>query len=224
MATSVETLAVNTVFREHIRKGKKVAAFIAPTSIAVPTAITTGGVAGAPVTLVELTGFKALGLLSKSEGVTMGRNRETSEVMAVGYNDSVRSDVTTDEFNAAVVGLETNRITIENYLGVDLSTVTPDANTGEISFPQPSDGIIRQNRWMYIAQDGVGADRWWIARCFAAGEVRDTDDQSWASDDDPIGWPLTVTSTVDTTLGYSVRHYFGGGGWKARLSQLGFTG
>lgn len=223
MANSLETLVVNELNRAHIRKGKKVAVLSAAMSTAVPAAITTGGATGAPITLVELTGFRPMGLLSKSEGIPLARDREKSDVMAIGYQDPVRSDFTTDTMSAQVVGLETNRHNIEHFLGVDLAGFTPNIDTGEVSFPQPTDGVVRQNRWMFLAQDGIGLDRYWWGRCFCAGVVAETDDQNLGSEDDPFGWPMTVSTETDTDLGYSVHHYFGGPGWKSRLESLGFA-
>lgn len=226
MPTSLDALVVNTLNARHIRKGKKVAVLVAPLTVAVPTSITTGGTAGppvVPVTLNELTGFEPIGLLRKDDGVPMSRERDKSDVMAIGFNDPVRSDFTSDTFSAQIVALESRRQTIEKFLGVDLSAVAPNPSTGEVSFPQPSDGVLTQNRWMFLAQDGVGADRFWWGRCFAAGVVSATDDQNLGSTDDPWTWPMTITSQTDTTAGFAVYHYFGGPGWKVRLTSMGFT-
>lgn len=223
MATSIETLVVNTLNARHIRKGKKVGVFVAPMSVAVPLKITAGGTSGTPITLAELTGWSPIGLLRKDDGVSMSRDRDKSEVMAIGYNDPVRSDFTSDVFSAGIVALETRKTTIEKALNVDLTSVVPDANTGEVSFPQPADQDTTRNRWMFLAQDGVGVDRYWWGRCFTAGVVSETDEQNLASDDGSWTWPMTVTSETDTDLGYGVYHYFGGGGWKARLASMGFV-
>lgn len=224
MATSVDALIVNKLNAGHIRKGKKVAVLVAPMSVAIPAAITTGGTAvGVPITLAELPGFEPIGLLKKDDGVPMSRDRNKSDVMAVGFNDPVRSDFTSDTFSAKIVALETRRATIEKFLQVDLSTVTPNVNTGEVTFPQPSDGIVGRARWMFIAQDGVGADRFWWARLFTAGVVSATDDQNMGAVDDPWTWPMTISSETDTDSGYGVRHYYAGPGWQARLTTMGFT-
>lgn len=226
MATGVDTLIVNTLNASHIRKGKKVGVFVAPSSVAIPTSFTTGGTAGppaVPITLSELTGFLPIGLLRKDDGVPMSRNRETSEVEAIGYNDPVRTDVSSDRFSAQIVALETRKTTIENFLGVDLTGVTADANTGEIRFPQPSDAALVRNRWLFIAQDGAGTDRIWWGRLFPAGIVSETDDQNLGSGDDPWTWPMTIEAQTDTTLGYGVLHFFGGPGWKSRAASMGFS-
>lgn len=223
MATSVDSLLVQKLNRNLIRKGKKVAVLVAPMTVALPTALTTGGATSVPITLAELTGYKPVGLLRKDDGVAFSRERDTSEVMAVGFNDSVRTDVTSDVFTAKIVALETNKTTIEKVLNVDLSGVTPDADTGEISFPQPSDIGLAQSRWLFIGQDGIGADRYWWGRGFAAGVVKEVDDQVMGTPDDTWTWPMTISSETDTTLGYGVYHFFGGPGFKARLAEMGWA-
>lgn len=221
-ATNVDALVVNALNAAHIRKGKKVGVFVAPIATAIPAAFTAGGASGAPITLADITGFKPIGLLRKDDGVGMSRNRETSTVEAVGFNDPVREDVTSDRFSAQIVALETNKLVIEQYLGVDLTSVTPDTNTGEVRFPQPADSDLTRARWLFIAQDGVGADRYWWGRLFTAGTVSETDDQNMAASDGSWTWPMTIQSNTDTTAGYGVLHWFGGGGWKSRLTSLGF--
>lgn len=222
MAADLHALAVNKLNRRHIRKGRKVAILIAPMSIDIPTRITEAVTAGAPPTLMAQEGFKGLGLLSKNDGVSQSRDREKQTTMAIGFQDSVRSDVSSDVFQMQCVGLETNRLTIEQFLQVDLTDYPLDADTAELSFPQPTDGDVPQNRVLSIAQDGRGAGTYWWGRLFTAGVVEETDDQSLGSDEDPYGWPITFSSEVDTDATYSVRHYFGGPGWKAQAEAMGF--
>ena len=47
-------------------------------------------------------------------------------------------------------------------------------------------------------------------------------DQNWNSED-ALTYGMTVTAKVDDELGYAVRHLFGGAGWKAQLTKMGFT-
>lgn len=218
---SLEALAINKLNKLHIRKGKKVAVLRAPMDVAIPAKITTGGVSNAPITLAELTGFMGMGLMRKDDGIPMSRDQEKSDVMAVGYQDPVRSDFDSDTFTAQIVALQTFRATIESYLGVDLSNISLDPNTGELSFPQPTDGAIVQNRWLFLAQDGVGLDRIWWGRLWTAGIVSETDDQNMGGEDAWM-WPMTISSETDEQAGYSIHHYFGGPGWRAKAESMGF--
>jgi hypothetical protein len=224
MPASLEALTVNTPNRDAIFNAKSVAVFVAPMTVAMPTALTTGGTSAptVPVTLSELTGFEPIGLLRKDDAVGRSRDRETSTVEAVGYDDPVREDVTTDAMSAKIVCLETRKSTIEKFLNIDLSGVTPNANTGEVSFPHVTVGKLTPYRWLFIGQDGTALDRSWIGWGFAAGIVSEVDDQTLGGTDDPWMWPMTIKSQLDTTLGYGVRSYFSGPGWKSRLTALGF--
>jgi hypothetical protein len=222
--TTVDALIVDALNADHVRKGKKVGVFCAPMSEPVPTSLTTGGVSGAPITLTALSaGWEPIGLLRKDDAIGLSRDRDTSTVDAVGFNDPVRTDYTSDVFTAKIVALETRRITIEKFLNVDLSAIVPNADTGEISFPQPSDVAVTKARWLFIAQDGQGADRIWWSRLFLAGWVSETDDQSMGATDDAWQWPMTISSQTDTDAGYSVQHAFGGPGFQARLESMGFS-
>lgn len=222
VANSIDTLEAYTPNRNNILKAKRAAVFVAPMTAAVPTSLTSGTSGSAP-TLSELTDFEPIGLINKDDAISRTRDRDVSDIMAVGYQDPVRSDVTNDTFTAEIVCLETRKSTIEKYLQVDLSGVTPDANTGEISFPQPNDGLLPQYRWLFVCQDGIGANRTWWGWCFTAGIVSEVDDQNAGGEDDGWYWPMTIASQTDTTLGYSVRHYFAGAGWKASLEDRGWT-
>ena len=218
---SLEALAINKLNKQHIRKGKKVAVLRAPMDVAIPLKLTTGGVTGTPITLAELEGFMGMGLMRKDDGIPMSRDQEKSDVTAIGYQDPVRSDFDSDTFTAQIVALQTFRSTIEAYLGVDLSGMPLDPATGELSFPQPTDGAIVQNRWLFLAQDGIGLDRIWWGRLWTAGIVSETDDQNMGGEDAWM-WPMTISSETDEQAGYSIHHYFGGPGWKAKAESMGF--
>lgn len=226
MASSLETLTVNTPDKGNIIKAKSVAVFCAPMTVSVPTVITQGGTAGppaVPITLKELTGFLPIGLLRKDDAVPRSRDRDVSDVMAVGYDDPVRSDVTADAMSCKIVALETRKTTIEKFLNVDLSGITPDPATGEVSFPQINTGLLPPARWLFLGQDGTALNRTWFGWCFTSGVVSETDDQTMGGTDDPWMWPMTIKSQTDTALGFGVYHYNAGPGWKSRLQSMGFA-
>lgn len=225
MPNSLDTLAVNTPKARNIIRAKKVLVLTAPMSVAMPTSITQGGTTGpvAPVTLKELTGFELIGLIKKDDAVGRSRDRETSTVEAVGYDDPVREDVTSETMSCPFVALETRRTVIEKYLNLDLSGIAPHADTGEVSFPHVNVGRIQPARWIFLGQDGIALNREWFGWGFSAGKVSETDDQTLGGTDSAWEWPMTVTSGTDTDLGWGVISYFGGPGWKQRLLDSGFA-
>ncbi|GAB2907054.1 hypothetical protein GCM10027047_01670 [Rhodococcus aerolatus] len=219
MPSRIAELEVFKQQRDLVLKPLDCSVFAAPMTVTPPTQITEG--AGA--TLSELpTGFYDAGLLDKDDAVAWARAMETSDLNAVGYRDPVRSDITSDVFNLTFKGMETNKVNIENYLNVDLGGVTPTAQTGEIAFDQPASARLRQQRYLCIGQDGIGADTIYVARLIYCGQTSDPQDQSLGGSDGYLNWGYTVNSRVDTTAKVSVRHFFGGPGWKALLEEAGF--
>ncbi len=51
--------------------------------------------------------------------------------------------------------------------------------------------------------------------------VSETGEQT-GSEESELAYPLTLTATPDSTVGYSVRFLFGGPGWRAQLTKMGF--
>lgn len=195
--------------------------FSAPRNATLPTQLTTGSSA----LLDELppgVGWADFGLLDKEDAVTRARETEKSGVSAIGYRDAIRSRITSNLTSITFSGLETNKQTIEKYLNCDLSGVTPDPVTGEVRFKEGMGVPPIRNRYFGVARSGIGPDTIYIGFTFAAGEVEEVDEQTITDGEDQLKWPMTVNSYVDSRLGWSVEHYFGGPGWKAKLEEAGF--
>jgi hypothetical protein len=194
--------------------------FCAPGNALMPEKLTEG----ATSLLTELpanAGWADFGLMDKDDAVTRTRSFDKSGINAIGYRDPVRSRITSDVTSLQFSGLETNRQNIEKWLNVDLSGVTPDPVTGEVRFKSIPAPPIR-NRYFGIGRSGVGPDMIYIGILFSAGEVEEVDDQTITDGEDAFKWPMTVNSYVDTNVGWSVEHFFGGPGWKAKLEDAGF--
>jgi hypothetical protein len=117
-----------------IRKALEGSVFIAPYSPPSPTALTTGANAG----LVPLaTDYEDVGWCDKGTGATWSRSVDTSDVTSWGSVEPTRRDITKETKGIKFIAQETKRQTIELYEGVDLSTVTPTAVTGESHVRQP---------------------------------------------------------------------------------------
>lgn len=203
---------------ELIRKPLAGAVMLAPITAALPAALTTGTTSD----LATLpTGYKDLGLVTKADGLSWSRAVDTAETTSWGFSDPTRRDITSDVTSLQLTAQETNIQTLGLYNNVDLSTITPDVTTGEVSFSQPLRSATRFYRLFAISIDGVGADAIYIGRLLPRALVSDRGDQAW-TDADELAYQLTVTATPDTAAGYSVRHFFGGPGWKALLTKMGF--
>lgn len=213
---SVATLAARQ--SALIRKAQDAAIFVAPTTVAAVTAITTGA-SGDLITLP--VGWDSLGHHTEDDGINWTREVNTSETRSHGSNEPTRRDITSDVTGLVVLAQETKMTTMELFHQADLSAVTPDATTGEIAFSRPSMPATRYYRLLSIAQDGSGTDTIYFGRFCPRASVTEFADQPWTKEDE-VRWPLTFTAYVDDTLGYSMREMWGGPGIDALAVSMGF--
>jgi hypothetical protein len=195
-----------------VRKALTFAVFIAPIATALPATLTTGA-SSLPDSLP--VGYVDVGYIDKGDAASWTRDQNVSEVSAVGAFEPVRRDIVSDVSGLKFTALESKRQTFELAYGVDLSTgATPDATTGEVSFPQPTSPSTIYYRMFAVAMDGTGTGAFYMARLMPRVAVTEVAEQSW-SDGDPLTYSITVTAFTDSTAGYAVKHFWGGPGWKA---------
>ena len=180
-----------------------------------------------PGTAIELatlpSGYVDLGYISKEDGATWAREAELSEVTAVGASEAVRSDIVSDVNTLAVTALETKLQTLELYDNVDLSTLSPTANTGEVAYNRPTRPRTKFGRLYVISMDDSDdAGPIYLARLCPRSQVTEVGEQTWTDGDSPITYPLTFSAKKDSDAGYAMRCLFGGPGWLARLTDMGF--
>jgi len=204
---------------ELIRKALAGSLFLAPMSATLPATLTTG--AGADLTALPAD-FDDIGWVTKDDGLTWSRSTEVSEVTSWGSFDPTRRDINADMTGLNFTAQETKRLTLELYNNVDLSAATPTAITGEIAFSQPTRPSTKYYRAYGIFVDGSGADAIYVARLMPRASVTERGDQTWTDGDDAVGYPMTMSASVDSTAGYSVRHFFGGPGWRSLLVKMDF--
>lgn len=202
-----------------IRKALSGSIFVAPVTSDVVTTMTSG----ASSALKALpTGYEDLGYISKDDGATWSRETDLSEVTSWGSIEPTRRDINQDVTTLAFMAQETKKATLEVYYNVDLSGIVADSTTGEVAFNQALRPQTRYMRVFALFVDGSGADTIYVARVLPRAMLTEVDDQTWSDGDDPVGYSCTLTATPDNDLGYSVRHIFGGPGWKAQLEDMGF--
>jgi hypothetical protein len=208
---------------ELIRKALEGSVFLADVT-ADPIAELTTYTAGPPVT-IDLTPLPTdwddLGWLS-NDGAQFSRDVSTSDVTSWGSVSPTRSDVTADTSTLTVVAQETKLLTIGLATGADLAGVTPDAQSGEVSIEKPARPSAKFHRVLALAVDLGDAGEIYIGRFMPRAKVTSYAEQSFGGGDDPISWGVTFTGYEDSTLGYSERWLFGGPGWQALLTDMGF--
>ncbi|MGW5122968.1 phage tail tube protein [Streptomyces sp. NPDC004069] len=202
---------------ELIRKQLEGSTFIAPITSSAVSALT--GPDKALLALPE--GYNDLGWMS-DDGAQFSSDVSTSDVTSWGAVEPTRRDVTADVTTLQVNLQETNKHTLGLYTGVDMSAVVPDPTSGEVAISKPDRPPLRFWRVLTIGVDMGDAGEIYTARFLPRASVSDKSDQAFNNQDDPTNYPVTLTGYVDSTLGYSERFYFGGPGWEALLSRMGF--
>ena len=192
--------------------------YTAKMSVNIPAAFTTG--ATAEMTALNPANWTRLGMLTKGDGVTFSRDINTAEEEAWGFNEPVRTDITSDTTSAAFTLMEQNRPTLEMYDFVDLSAVVPDATTGEWGYNKPLNSILQYRRMLYLAVDGAGTDRRYRFKIMPRAQVVGVNDEVW-SQGGTTKFPVQIRATVDQTLGYAVRNLCAGPGQKGRNAGAG---
>lgn len=209
---------------ELIRKALDGSVFVAPIS-ADPIADLTTYTAGPPE-VIDLTALPAtwddLGWLT-GDGAQFSRDVSSSDVTSWGSVTPTRTDVTSDSTTLTVVAQETKLLTIGMATGADLAAVVAAVDSGEVSIAKPSRPKASHYRVLSLAVDQGDAGEIYVARFLPRAKVSNYAEQSFGSGDDPITWGVTLTGEEDSDLGYSERWIFGGAGWKALLTDMGFA-
>lgn len=209
---------------ELIRKALDGSVFLADMA-SDPIAALTTYTAGPPpvIDLTPLpTGYDDLGYLNP-DGAQFSRDVSSSEVTSWGSVTPTRTDVTSDSSSLTVVAQETKLLTIGLATGADLANITPAAQTGEVSIAKPSRPKSKHYRVLSVAVDEGEGGEIYIARFLPRAKVSSYAEQSFGAGDDPITWGVTMIGEEDSDLGYSERWIFGGAGWNALLTEMGFT-
>lgn len=200
------------------RKALNGSMFVAPESATALTALT-----GTDGSLVALpTGYIDAGLIDDS-GEVFARAVNKSESTSWGRTQPTRSDVDSDVTTLQLTLQETNKLTLELYTGIDMSTITPDPSSGELKLTKPSTPADRYYRVLCLAVDTTSVGEIYVARFFPRMKVTDYADQAFAKSDTGIVWGVTLTAHEDDTLGTAEVTFYGGPGWKPLLADMGFA-
>lgn len=203
---------------ELIRRARDGSVFIAPRSATAVTALTTG----ATPTLSALpAGWEDLGWTT-TDGVTFGRETESSQIRSFGSTEPTREDITNDTITMSVTAQETKLLTIGLSTGIDVSALEAAATTGELSISKPNLPNPRYYRVLGLFVDESSDGEIYLARDMPNARITEFGETVYTSDgDDAVQYALTFTGFSDSTLGYSHRWVFAGAGWLALLDQMG---
>lgn len=211
---------------ELIRKAMDGSVFLAPIGSAPIAALTSvTPAAGSVPEVISLAplpeGYDDLGWLT-NDGAQFSRDVSNSEVTSWGSVTPTRTDVTADTTTLTVTAQETKLLSIGLATGAELSAITPNATSGEVSIAKPTRPTPRHYRALVLAVDNGDGGEIYMARFLPRAKVTGYSEQNFGGGDDPITWGVTLTGEEDAALGYSERWIFGGPGWKHELAKMGF--
>jgi hypothetical protein len=203
---------------ELLLKSREGSVFIAPSSAPDWTTLT----AGATADLVALpTGWEDLGWTT-TDGVTFGRETETSDINSFGSVEPTRSDITRDTMTMSVTAQETKLLTLGLYTGANLATATASAVTGEFVIEKPAiPGFLYYRLLALFVDRNSAGQEIYMARHMPRCRITEFGEQAFTDGDEAITYPLTFTGYEDTTAGFSHRWIFGGPGFRALLDEMG---
>lgn len=217
--------------RQLIRKALDGSVFAAPFALAngtatAPIAALTAKTGTSPNEVISLVALPAewddLGLLT-TDGASYASDVSSSDVQSWGQVTPSRTDIISDTTTLTVVAQETKALTVGIMAGVDAAGLTPNVDTGELSIPKATRPQGRYYRLLGMAVDLSDAGEIYIARFLPRAKLTNRGEQAFGGGDDPISWNFTFTGEVDDTLGYSERWIFGGAGWNALLTEMGWS-
>lgn len=223
-ASGVQSMEVANLQAQLTTKIQRLHLFKAPMTAPIPDAITGMSEGTSTIELLELDaddGWVDMGLIGSDDAPSWTRDMETEDLLAIGFRDAVRTEITSDVASLTCTFLERNRHVLETYDNIDMSGITPNPDTGEVKWVRPSDAPLIKSRYAAYGQDGSGADRVWLVKILTAGVIESVDDQTWGGEGF-LTFPATLKGLVDTDYGTSMVTYMGGPGVKANLERMGF--
>lgn len=206
-----------------IRKALDGSVFGASSAADPITSLTVDGpVTGTPTLALLPDGYDDFGLLSDT-GAKFSSAVTTADITSWGRVEPSRRDITKDVTDLQIIMQETKLVTVSAYLGVDPTTVTPDATTGEAHFTKPSRPTVQTYRLLTLGVDQNDSGEIYCACFMPRASLTNKGDLSMMSGADGLFYDTTWTAFTDSSLGFAVRFIFGGPGWKPMLTDMGWS-
>src|SRR5699024_986303 len=163
--------------------------------------------------LLELPeGWYPAGYFSE-DGITHGREQETSEVLSAQDVEPIREDVTSDSTTAQFVMRETSPVSIALYEGM---LVAGFGVIGEsLRWSTPNNAVRLERRVLFIAEDKskTSGESKYFVRLFPRGVVSEVG-EAVANREEALNWDVTVRAQRDAEAGTSVISWVDGIGWR----------
>lgn len=220
VTTNYEAMAVRHT--DLIRKALEGSVFFAPSTTALPTALTDGSGSALIQLPTGASGWTDVGWCDQKTGATWGAKTTNSDVTSWGSVEPTRRDIVTVDRTLKFIAQETNRQSLGLKLRVDLTSSTLDSVTKELAVAAPPRPALTYWRAFGIFQDGSGSDSIYIARLCPRVAVTDVGDEVWSPDGVATS-EVTMTAFMDSAAGYAMKYFFGGPGWASRAAEMGWS-
>lgn len=203
-----------------IRKSLDAAVFLAPTTAPLVTALTANATADLQTLPV---GYVDVGWMDKSNAVKIAAGITSSPVDSFGSIYPTRSDITKSTVTVAITMQETKALTLGVYSQVNVAALTSNPTTGEVAFSDPVRPSTLFYRLLILWTDLSGVDTIYGAVFMPRVSVTALADMNMQDGEAALDRGVTFTAYPDAAAGYAVKRYFGGPGWLARTTAMGFA-
>lgn len=155
------------------------------------------------------------------EGLRFNRTIAQDEVESTGSNTPTRVDITGDTETLQVDLQETSRLTIALDTGAAKSGLTLKTGSKELQIDKPVSLAPRFYRGLALSVDGPSDAEIYIARFLPRLSVTDRAGSAYAKNAvNQVG--VTFTAQPDSAIGTACRYFFGGPGWIALCTKMGW--
>lgn len=202
-----------------IRKTLEGSLFIAPFSADAITTLTTGSSSGLTALPDD---YEDCGWMTE-DGMDIASAVTSVDISSFGSTEPTRTDITKRTFTVKATLQEMKAVNVGLVTFADPSGFTPDATTGEVDIPEAAVPSALYYRGLLLGVDLTDGGELYIARFFPRLKVTDVDDEKITNGSDAYDFGVTLTAFQDPALGYSSRRLFGGPGWKALNTAMGFS-
>lgn len=165
--------------------------------------------------------YMPLGLIKKDDGIEFSRDTDTSDVESLGYAAPTRKDIIKDDASLKFTLQENTKMAEQLYNGIDLTSITPNETSGEVSFANPTTPATMYYRFLIVGRDGSGDQEFFKAWYIPRGQISEVDSLSFSAEDEHA-YNLTLTATPDPKEKFAVKTFLGGSGFKAAAEELGW--
>lgn len=164
-----------------------------------------------------------IGLLDDQQAARLANTININDIRSHGEGGPTRQIPSERDINIGITPQETNRANLENWWGVDLSSVEPDAS-GAITFGVDSMPDVFLKRTVVYAKDTYQGLPWCMAFIGNRTNISARNEQSH-NDDTVPGYPYTINFQGEDELqGQPLIVDIFGAGWAAILDSGVDTG